>query len=94
MVSGERQELVSSGASSSWHDLALYLAARHVGATAAQAAARFSAFQWQVDGLAPYAVFDPPTGHGDAAIADVQRWIAERPAVARPARGPRCRRRG
>lgn len=84
VVSGERSELVSSGASSSWHDLALYLVARHVGATVSQAAARFFAFQWHVDGLAPYAVFDPPTGHGDAAIADVQRWIAERPAVARP----------
>lgn len=84
VVSGDRQELISSGASSSWHDLALYLVARHVGATTAQAAARFFAFQWHVDGLAPYAVFDPSTGHGDAAIADVQRWIAERPAVARP----------
>jgi transcriptional regulator GlxA family with amidase domain len=84
VVSGERDELVSSGASMSWHDLALYLIARHVGATAAQAAARAYAFQWHVDGLAPYVVFDPATDHGDAVIGDVQRWIRENSAVARP----------
>lgn len=84
VVSGERDELVSSGASMSWHDLALYLIARHVGATAAQAAARAYAFQWHVDGLAPYVVFDPAPDHGDAVIGDVQRWIRENSAVARP----------
>jgi transcriptional regulator GlxA family with amidase domain len=91
VVSGERSELVSSGASTSWHDLALYLVARHVGPTAAQAAARFFAFQWHVDGLAPYMVFEPGTDHGDAVIADVQRWIHERPSIARPADGMRRR---
>jgi transcriptional regulator GlxA family with amidase domain len=84
VVSGERSEFVTSGASSSWHDLALYLVARHVGPTTAQAVAKFFAFQWHVDGLAPYVVFDPGTEHGDAVIADVQRWIGERPAIARP----------
>jgi transcriptional regulator GlxA family with amidase domain len=84
VVSGERRELVSSGASSSWHDLALYLVARHVDATAAQASARFYAFQWHLEGLAPYTVFSPTTDHGDAVIADVQRWIAGNAAVARP----------
>jgi transcriptional regulator GlxA family with amidase domain len=84
VVSGDHDELVSSGASTSWHDLALYLIARHVGATTAQATARSYAFQWHVDGLAPYVVFDPGTEHGDAVIADVQRWIRDHSAVARP----------
>lgn len=84
VVSGPRAELVTSGASTSWHDLALYLISRYAGPTAAQAAARFFAFQWHRDGLAPYAVFDPPTDHDDAVIADVQRWIRERAAIARP----------
>jgi transcriptional regulator GlxA family with amidase domain len=48
VVSGAREELVSSGASTSWHDLALYLIARFVGPTAAQAVARAYAFQWHV----------------------------------------------
>ena len=32
VVSGQREELVTSGASNTWHDLALYLIARHAGA--------------------------------------------------------------
>ena len=36
VISGAREELVSSGASTTWHDLVLYLIARHAGATAAQ----------------------------------------------------------
>ena len=51
VTSGPRQELVTSGASTSWHDLALYLIARVAGPTAAQAAARFFAIQWHRDGL-------------------------------------------
>jgi len=70
--------------SSSWHDLALYLIARHAGATTAQAAARFFAFQWHLVGLAPYAIFVPRTDHGDALIADVQQWIATCLSIATP----------
>lgn len=91
VVSGERADLVSSGASSSWHDLALYLIARNVGATVAQSVARFMALQWHTDGLTPYIVFRPRTDHGDALIADVQDWIAANAAVARP--GEEMRRR-
>jgi transcriptional regulator GlxA family with amidase domain len=45
VISGLREELVCSGASTSWHDLALYLIARHAGATIAQEAARSFALQ-------------------------------------------------
>src|SRR3546814_18327893 len=36
VVAGKREELISSGASMTWHDLVLYLIARHAGAPAAQ----------------------------------------------------------
>jgi transcriptional regulator GlxA family with amidase domain len=91
VVSGDRSDIVTSGASSSWGDLALYLVARRVGATVAQAAARFFAFQWHVDGLAAYALFRPRTDHGDAVIADVQGWIEGNRAVARPVEEMRAR---
>jgi transcriptional regulator GlxA family with amidase domain len=84
VVSGEREQLVSSGASTSWHDLVLYLIVRFVGATAAQAVARFSALQWHHDGLAPYIVFEGRKDHGDAAIADAQAWLASHFSVAAP----------
>jgi transcriptional regulator GlxA family with amidase domain len=91
VVTGEHADLISSGASTSWHDLALYLIARHAGATTAQAIARFYAFQWHREGLAPYAVFAPTFDHGDAVIADVQRWIGTRHAIAAPVEEMRAR---
>jgi transcriptional regulator GlxA family with amidase domain len=84
VVAGEREELVSSGASTTWHDLVLYLIARHVGATAAQTIARFFALQWHHDGLAPYIVFHGRRDHGDAVIASAQDWLATHFGVASP----------
>lgn len=84
VVAGEREELVSSGASTSWHDLVLYLIVRYVGATAAQAIARFFALQWHHDGLTPYIVFEGRKGHGDAAVADAQGWLSTHFSVGSP----------
>lgn len=84
IVSGGREELVTSGASMTWHDLVLYLIARYVGATAAQAVARSFALQWHHDGLAPYIVFQGRTDHGDAAIGDAQSWLTNNFSVASP----------
>jgi len=53
VVAGESQQFVMSGASASWHDLVLYLVARHVGPAAAQAIAKFMLLQWHGDGQAP-----------------------------------------
>jgi transcriptional regulator GlxA family with amidase domain len=87
VVAGEREELVTSGASMTWHDLVLYLIARHAGATAAQTIARCFALQWHHDGLAPYIVFRGRTDHGDAAVADAQSWLATHFSVASPVDG-------
>lgn len=84
VVSGKREELITSGASMTWHDLVLYLIARHVGATAAQAIARSFALQWHHDGLAPYIVFEGRKDHGDAAVADAQTWLSTHFGVASP----------
>jgi transcriptional regulator GlxA family with amidase domain len=51
VVTGSRGELITSGASTSWHDLALFLVARHAGPAAAQALARFMLMQWHTDWL-------------------------------------------
>jgi transcriptional regulator GlxA family with amidase domain len=84
VVSGERDELVTSGASMTWHDLVLYIIARHVGATAAQTVARLFALQWHHDGLAPYIVFQGRQDHGDAAIAVAQTWLSTHFSVGSP----------
>jgi transcriptional regulator GlxA family with amidase domain len=84
VVSGDGGRLISSGAATAWHDLALHLIARHVGPATAQALARFLLWEWHRDGQAAFQVFDPPTDHGDAAVLAAQRAIAERFAVAAP----------
>jgi transcriptional regulator GlxA family with amidase domain len=84
VVSGRHEELVSSGASNTWHDMALYLIARYAGATVAQELARSFALQWHQDGLAPYIVFEGKTDHGDAEIEGSQQWLARHFSVANP----------
>lgn len=84
VIAGRREELVSSGASTTWHDLVLYLIARFAGATDAQAIARMYALQWHQDGLAPYISFEGRTDHGDAEILAAQRWLATHFALAHP----------
>jgi transcriptional regulator GlxA family with amidase domain len=84
VISGEGGRLVTSGAATAWHDLALYLVARHVGPATAQALARFHLIQWHRGGQAAFQVFDPGTDHGDAVVLGAQRWIADNYAVAAP----------
>lgn len=84
VVAGRRDELVSSGASNTWHDLVLYLIARRVGPAAAQSVAKFFALQWHRDGMAPYMRFEVPTDHGDAVIASAQTWLTGHVSVASP----------
>lgn len=84
VVAGAREELVSSGASTTWHDMVLYLVARFAGATDAQDLARLFALQWHQDGLAPYMSFEGRFDHGDAEIETAQRWLASHFSVANP----------
>ncbi|HLS83501.1 MAG TPA: helix-turn-helix domain-containing protein [Arenimonas sp.] len=84
VVAGERAELVSSGASMSWHDLVLYLVARVAGPAVAQSVARFFALQWHRDGLGPYIVFEGRRDHGDALILEAQRWLERHYPVPAP----------
>jgi len=84
VISGEREELVSSGASVAWHDLVLHLITRFAGSAAARDAARLFALQWHHEGFTPYIVFDGKTGHGDAAIESAQDWLSTHFSVANP----------
>jgi transcriptional regulator GlxA family with amidase domain len=84
VIAGKREELISSGASMTWHDLVLYLIGRHAGATAAQGVARMFALQWHQDGLAPYIAFEGRNDHGDSAIKTAQDWLGKHLSVATP----------
>jgi transcriptional regulator GlxA family with amidase domain len=84
VVAGDHNEFVMTGGVMSWHDLALYLIASHVGPSAAQSMARLLMLEWHGSGQAPYMDFAPRTKHEDALIGRVQRWIAEHYMVADP----------
>lgn len=84
VISGTHEDLVSSGASNTWHDLVLYLIAHHVGATVAQEVARMFALQWHQDGLTPYMIFEGRIDHGDAEILSAQEWLTTHFSVANP----------
>ena len=84
VVSGSREELVSSGASTTWHDLVLYLIARYTAPTTAQEVARSFALQWHQDGLTPFITFEGRSDHGDGEILSAQRWRREHFGVANP----------
>jgi len=75
VVEGSEQRFVMSGASSSWHDLLLYLICRYCGPQAAQTVAKFFLLQWHADGQAPYVIFDERQDHDDAAVLEAQRWM-------------------
>jgi transcriptional regulator GlxA family with amidase domain len=84
VISGDGGRLITSGAATAWHDMALYLIARHVGPATAQAVARFLLWEWHRDGQGAFQVFNPLTDHGDAAVLAAQRAIAGKFAVAAP----------
>lgn len=75
IVAGQREEFVMSGASASWHDLILYLIARHMSAAAALAMAKYMLLQPHIDGQAPYIGFSRRTDHGDALVKRLQEWL-------------------
>jgi transcriptional regulator GlxA family with amidase domain len=81
---GENNRFIMSGASTAWHDLILYLISQHAGPTAAQAIAKFFAFQWHADGLSPYVMFEPAMDHGDGVIQESQKWLTKHFSVPSP----------
>ena len=84
VISGQHEELVTSGASMTWHDMALYLIARYVGAADAHEVARMFALQWHQEGLTPYITFKGKSDHGDAEIQSAQHWLSTHFSMANP----------
>ncbi|MGR9117119.1 MAG: GlxA family transcriptional regulator [Gammaproteobacteria bacterium] len=77
VVTGENGRLVMSGASTSWHDLVLYLIAHFAGPQSAIMVAKFFLLQWHVDGQAPYNIFQQVLNHGDTVVLNAQQWMVE-----------------
>ena len=75
VVSGLDGRIVTAGAASAWHDLALYLIARYSTPDIARAVAKFFMLQWHSDGQTPYLGFEVDLRHGDADVVRAQSWL-------------------
>ncbi len=73
---GPGHRIITSGGSSSWQDLTLYLIARYCGQAEAVRTAKVFLIGDHNDGQLPFTAVPPPRQHEDAVIADCQRWIA------------------
>jgi len=84
VTSGDRSELVMSGASASWTDLLLHLVARFTAPATARAMAKFMLMQWHSEGQAPFVPFSAPRRHDDSMILSSQHWLSENYSVMGP----------
>jgi len=84
LVISDDGTLVMSGASTAWHDLALYLVSRFSGPATARSVAKFFMLQWHAEGQTPYIPFEEPTGHGDRAVMAAQTWLQSHWSDPRP----------
>lgn len=84
VAAGAHGEIIMSGASGSWHDLALHLIAQRVSPAAAQTIARFLLLEWHPDGQLPYMMFMPDREHGDAVVGRAQDWLEDHFHTANP----------
>jgi len=82
--SGLEHRIITSGGSTSWTELALYLVARFCGEAEARRIAKIFLFGDKSDGQLPFAAMARPKQHDDAVIARCQEWIATHYEVANP----------
>ena len=82
--SGLEHRIITSGGSTSWTELALYLVARFCGDEEARRIAKIFLFGDRSDGQLPFAAMARPSQHEDAVITQSQIWIADHYAVANP----------
>ena len=76
LPAGEEHRIVTSGGSSAWSDLVLYLVARFSGRDEARRIAKIFLFGDRSDGQLPFATLARPRQHDDSMIAECQAWIA------------------
>jgi len=77
VASGDGDRLVTAGGGAVWHDLVLYILARFAGPAVAAQAEKVFLLQRHPDTQLAFASFRDHLDHGDRAIRDAQRWLAE-----------------
>ncbi|WP_461517031.1 GlxA family transcriptional regulator [Porticoccus sp.] len=69
--------IVTAGGTTSWHDLAIHIIARHASPGEALKIAKVYLLKWHDEGQLPYASLVRNAPHNDAAVRGCQQWLAE-----------------
>jgi len=67
--------IATAGGTTSWHDLALHIIARHASPGEALRIAKVYLLKWHAEGQLPYTPLVRHTPHGDAAVRRCERWL-------------------
>ncbi len=71
-----RGRVVTAGGTTSWHDLALHVIARHGSPGEALRIAQVYLLKWHAEGQLPYAALVRRQPHADAAVRRCEDWLA------------------
>lgn len=69
--------VVTAGGSTSWHDLALHIIARHVSPAEALRIAKVYLLKWHAEEQLPFAALVRRSPHADARVRACEEWLAE-----------------
>ena len=69
--------IVTAGGTTSWHDLALHIIARHGSPGEASRVAQVYLLKWHAEGQLPYTPLLRQRPHGDAVVREAEAWLAE-----------------
>ena len=69
--------VVTAGGTTSWHDLALHIIARHASPGEAMRIAKVYLLKWHDEGQLPYTPLVRTQPHADAAVRACERWLAQ-----------------
>lgn len=69
--------IVTAGGTTSWHDLALHIIARHANPGEALRIAKVYLLKWHSEGELPYANLVRPLPHGDSIVRKCEFWLQE-----------------
>lgn len=69
--------IVTAGGTTSWHDLALHIIARHAGPGEAMRIAKAYLLKWHGEGQLPYAALVRRDPHADAVVRACEDWLGE-----------------
>ena len=71
-----RGRIVTAGGTTSWHDLAIHIIARHASPGEALRIAKVYLLKWHGEGQLPYETLIRNNPHADSVVRECQNWLA------------------